>query len=93
MNSIELTILIIIAIGIFIFIISQKNFLKVYDWKKDYITTGLCARCKHFDKYSRLCFSGEHSMWSERQKTHIYWTNTPCDGKCSCRDFNEGELW
>lgn len=91
MNSIELTIWIIIAIGIFIFIISQKEFLQVYDWKQDYITTGLCARCKHFDKHSKRCFSGEHSKWSKRQQTYIYWSNTPCDGMSGCMDFRNNE--
>ena len=91
MNSIELTIWIIIAIGIFIFIISQKEFLHVYDWKQDYITTGVCSKCKHFDKHSKRCFSGEHSRWSKRQKTYIYWNNEPCDGKSSCTDFNKNE--
>lgn len=92
MSAIEITIWILLIIAISIFILSQKDFLTVYNWKKDYITTGLCARCKHFDKHSRRCFSGEHSRWSDRQKTYIYWNNTPCDGKCACWDFKEGEL-
>lgn len=87
MNSIELTIWIIIAIGIFIFIISQKNLLNVYDWKQDYITTGLCARCKYFDKHSKRCFSGKHPRWIENKRKYIYWDNEPCDGKNSCIDF------
>lgn len=91
MNSIELTIWIIIVIGIFIFIISQKNLLNVYNWKQDYITIGLCVRCKYFDKHSKRCFSGEHSRWSKRQNTYIYWSNTPCDGMSSCMDFRENE--
>lgn len=89
MNSVELTIWIMISIGIAIFILSQKEFLYVYDWKKDYITTGLCTRCKHFDKHSKRCFSGEHSRWSKRQKTYIYWSNTPHDAMNGCNDFKE----
>lgn len=92
MLIIEITMWIMLIIAISIFILSQKDFLAVYNWKKDYITKGLCARCKHFDKHSRRCFSGEHSRWSDRQKTYIYWNNTPCDGKCECWDFKEGEL-
>lgn len=92
MSAVEVTIWIMIAIGMAIFILSQKELLSVYDWKKNYMTKGLCARCKHFDKHSKLCFSGEHSRWSDRQKAYIYWNNTPCDGKCECWDFKEGEL-
>ena len=89
MNPVELTMWIMIAIRIAIFILSQKEFLHVYDWKQDYITKGLCARCKHFDKHSKRCFSGEHSRWSKRQKTYIYWSNTPQDGMSGCNDFKE----
>lgn len=47
MSAIEITMWIMLIIAISIFILSQKDFLTVYNWKKEYITTGLCAnRCR-----------------------------------------------
>lgn len=66
--------------------ISNKLF-EPRDYTKDYITMGVCPKCKNFDKYSQRCFAPEHSRYSKRLEYTVYYGNEPRDNKSSCYDY------
>ena len=87
MNAVLLTFFTMIVIGIIIIVCLNDELFKPRDYTKDYITKGLCPKCKYFDKYSRLCFGPERSRYSKRLGRVVYHRHEPCDGLNCCRDY------
>lgn len=87
MEEIVVTILIMSVVGIIIIACMTDELFKPRDYTKDYITKGLCSKCKHFDKYSRLCFAPERSIYSKHLEYTVYYRHEPIDGLNSCLDY------